>query len=370
MDLSKPKNSRQDTHNDQDDTADYCVDGFARPADSKSLTENDNINIDPRQDVDGNVAAEMSGKHIAIASSSEPSRSHRQSAPNISGTQSGSQVMTMRIPKDIRLTSAQKHRLRSAEQVPPVTKETLSELDLERIIRNIHLRTDANFEPDLHFKPDLDGEKGRKKRKVADNYWEALEIEIAIYLLVNIICKQRSNQEGTEIEILYTCDSDILEPDMFRPRLPIMFETLQDVLKTLVPERDHPGVMQNLDISFLMQQVRKGVLDLVGLSTWLAGLLKTHCAPMRDQVADEMVAKITMGYAHQDMGKVIHGLRTLFGILEMMKLVCKSEGDGYGKSLTDRLGRCKPSDPYISPRPNRGDDSVPSRLFLHTNIDW
>ncbi|KAH8697190.1 putative camp-mediated signaling protein Sok1 [Talaromyces proteolyticus] len=221
----------------------------------------------------------------------------------------------MRIPQGMVLDCHQISRLRCAELLPPVTKETLSELDLERIMRNIHLRTDANFEPDLHFKPDLDGEKGRKKRKIADDYWEALLVEIMIYAYVNM-----NGSQTDDISLVQIPDSEILKEGLFRPRLPMMFETLQEILKTLVPERDHASVTENLDVSLLMQQVRKGVLDLPNLSSWLAALLKTHCAPMRDQNADEMVSHISEGSASQDMAKVAMGLRTLFGILEMMKL--------------------------------------------------
>ena len=100
-----------------------------------------------------------------------------------------------------------------------------------------------------------------------------------------------------------------------------MFKALQDVLKTLVPERDHPSVMQNLDVSLLMQQIRKGVLDMVGLANWLAALLKTHCAPMRDEWADRMVQEISLGSLSQNPREIVNGLKTLFCILEAMKLV-------------------------------------------------
>jgi hypothetical protein len=215
------------------------------------------------------------------------------------------------IPSIMRLDAKRLRLLRSAKRLPPVTKETLSELDLHRIMANINLRMDANFDRDLHFKPDLDGEKGRRKRREAAEYWESMATEILVYSF----CAASGLELRQEIEL------DNVNEATFEPRLPAMFETLQDVLKTLVPERDHPSVMQNLDVSLMMQQIRKGVLDLVGLARWLAGLLKTHCAPMRDELADQMVEQISSGSQAQDMRKVVDGLRTLFGILEAMKLV-------------------------------------------------
>jgi hypothetical protein len=179
---------------------------------------------------------------------------------------------------------------------------------------NINLRMDANFDRDLHFKPDLDGEKGRRKRKDSADYWDSMTSEITIYNF------QAAQPESTEAGDSSSSPRGSGKRT-FEPRLPGMFETLQEVIKTLVPERDHPSVMQNLEVSLLMQQVRKGVLDMVALAGWLAALLKTHCAPMRDEWADRMVEQITDGSQSQDPKEIVNGLQTLFAILEAMKLV-------------------------------------------------
>jgi len=47
---------------------------------------------------------------------------------------------------------------------PPVTKATLSELDVNKIVHNPKLHHDINFDPELHFRPNVDGEKGQKKQ--------------------------------------------------------------------------------------------------------------------------------------------------------------------------------------------------------------
>ena len=87
-----------------------------------------------------------------------------------------------------------------------------------------------------------------------------------------------------------------------------MFDTLRELLENLVPDRDHPQIAENLDTPLLMQQVEKGVLDIVRLSQWIAGLLKSHCAPMRDEWADEMAFKIKEGCANFDMELIVDGL--------------------------------------------------------------
>lgn len=222
------------------------------------------------------------------------------------------------IPKALGLSSRDQRLLCKARRNPPVTKKTLSELDLPCIMSNINLRMDANFDRDLHFKPDLDGEKGRRKRKEAADYWDSMATEIAIYAFR----AAHPEKDGEE-------QSDQESPRRtFEPRLPAMFETLQKVVKTLVPAQDHPSVMQNLEVPLLMQQVRKGVLDMVALATWMAALLKTHCAPMRDEWADKMVEQITEGSRSQEPKEIVNGLQTLFAILEAMKLVSSLGPEG------------------------------------------
>ncbi|KAJ5172443.1 hypothetical protein N7492_005036 [Penicillium capsulatum] len=211
------------------------------------------------------------------------------------------------IPEKLGLSSRDQRILYKARRHPPVTKKTLSELDLPCIMSNINLRMDANFDRDLHFKPDLDGEKGKRKRKEATDYWESMATEIAIYAFM---AAHPDAGDGTAEPAQHT----------FEPRLPAMFETLQEVIKTLVPERDHPSVMQNLEVPLLMQQIRKGVLDMVALASWMAALLKTHCAPMRDEWVDRMVGQVTDGSQSQDPKEIVNGLQTLFAILEAMKL--------------------------------------------------
>lgn len=214
------------------------------------------------------------------------------------------------IPQALGLDSRDQRLLRKARRSPPVTKKTLSELDLPCIMSNINLRMDANFDRDLHFKPDLDGEKGQRKRKEAADYWDSLATEITIY-----------SYHAATADVTEEAESSGGTRRTFDPRLPALFETLQDVIKTLVPERDHPTIMQNLEVPLLMQQIRKGVLDMLTLAKWLAKLLKTHCAPMRDEWADSMVEQIEKGSQSQDPREIVNGLRTLFSILEAMKLV-------------------------------------------------
>lgn len=103
-------------------------------------------------------------------------------------------------------------------------------------------------------------------------------------------------------------------------KLPILFETMRDILLTLVPKTDRSDVESILDPPLLMQQLRHNVLDFKGLSLWLATVLKAHCAPMRDQWVEQMVAKVAHGVDNRKVSALVEGIQMVFGILEAMKL--------------------------------------------------
>ena len=217
------------------------------------------------------------------------------------------QQYEMQIPLCQPFCDAACESLQTATTLPPVTRSTLSELDLNWIMHNVSLRVDVNYDHDLHFMP-IQGPSGEQKRQDAKKYWLALAAEFRIY---------QHNLTG--------CDScqhvEERAAVTFKRRLPIMFDTLRELLETLVPDRDHPKIVENLDTALLMQQVEKGVLDIVRLSQWIADLLKSHCAPMRDESADEMASKIQEGCTKSSMELIVDGLEKLFSFLEAMKLV-------------------------------------------------
>ncbi|KAL4956544.1 T-complex protein 11-domain-containing protein [Aspergillus filifer] len=304
MDCQKTKEPRRDAPGQQEEGTDRPL--YNGQGHSQNSPKNDSLsrNSDARntkKKTDGAHRPQGDGLYTQNAHQPWPSSSSSRASPRACFPSS----RAIPIPLALGLGPRETNLLITANRYPPVTKSTLSELDLPCIMGNINLRMDANFDRDLHFKPDLDGEKGRKKRRDAREYWEAMASEISVYAFCQRVDRpQEHHNEGSS----------------FEPRLPALFETLQDVLKTLVPERDHPNIMENLEVALLMQQIQKGVLDMVVIAKWLAGLLKTHCAPMRDEWADTMVRQISSGSQRQDAGEIVSGLRTLFAILEAMKL--------------------------------------------------
>jgi hypothetical protein len=180
---------------------------------------------------------------------------------------------------------------------------------MPRIINNPKLRHDVNFDRDLHFRPNLDGSKGKQKMLQADQYWKALEVEFAVYAIL----QQRRMQSNNEPHWYRTMKLAL-------KRLPNVFVAIRDILKTLVPDQDQRSVTDRLDVAHLVDQVHNGVCDLVDLANWLAKILKNHCAPMRDCLVDAMQKTIIAGATEGREDKLVSGLRSLMTILEAMKL--------------------------------------------------
>ncbi|KAJ4294387.1 Protein SOSEKI 1 [Kalmusia sp. IMI 367209] len=198
-----------------------------------------------------------------------------------------------------------------AADLPPITKQSLSELDIHNIINNIKLRHDVNFDRDLSFRPNNEGPKGQQKRQQSDRYWLALEAELHLYM--------RLFQGTPPLRPSGRVD----QSDYFKHaqrRIPKMFETIHGVLKSLVPDRDYDRVDEHLDVRMLMQEIERGICDMVKLAEWIAQLLKEHCAPMRDDWVDQMVAFMREGAAETRPDVVVESLNRLLAMLETMKL--------------------------------------------------
>ena len=135
-----------------------------------------------------------------------------------------------------------------AAMLPPITKQSLSELDIQNIIGNIKLRHDVNFDKDLSFRPNNEGSKGQQKERHSRMYWLALEAELHLYT--------RLFQGTPPLR-----SSGYADPSVYfqraQKRVPKVFETIHEVLKSLVPDRDHQRVDEHLDVRMLMQEIEE-----------------------------------------------------------------------------------------------------------------
>ncbi|KAL1302632.1 hypothetical protein AAFC00_003003 [Neodothiora populina] len=199
-----------------------------------------------------------------------------------------------------------------AAPLPPITQDSLAELEVTRIVSNPKLRHDVNFDRELHFRPNLDGSRGKHKIKTADEYWKALMAELELYRAIGGLLLTCQDEEQ------YQQLSRMMKASQIR--IPGIFEAIKEILMTLVPARDQSVVEERLDIPMIMQQISNGVFNLMDLALWLATLLKAHCAPMRDDWVDQMVTQIRRGVEEGDQKRIALGLRQTLGVLEAMKL--------------------------------------------------
>ncbi|CUM63287.1 uncharacterized protein PRCAT00000858001 [Priceomyces carsonii] len=178
--------------------------------------------------------------------------------------------------------------------LPPINLQSLKEIDLHEILKNPQLRHDILFDPQLQFRPNLDGEKGRKKKSIIDKYWLEIQKECQQFFVPNNNIKFS--------------------------RLPILFTTLRDILLSLLPHKDRSSVSEVMDIDLLIQQLSHGSFDFVSLARWLGEVFKSHCAPMRDNWVSEMIHKFDQAFQTNSVEYLVQGLRMIFSILEAMKL--------------------------------------------------
>ncbi|CAG90483.2 DEHA2G10604p [Debaryomyces hansenii CBS767] len=185
----------------------------------------------------------------------------------------------------------------SVPPLPPINLQSLKEIDLHEILKNPQLRHDIVFDPQLQFRPNLDGERGKRKKSIIDKYWGEIEKECSQFFA--------DSQSHNMIKI---------------SRLPILVTTLRDILLSLLPYKDRSSVNEVMDIELLIQQLSHGSFDFVALSQWLGEVFKSHCAPMRDQWVADMINKFRLAFTDNSVKYLVQGLRMIFSILEAMKL--------------------------------------------------
>lgn len=197
----------------------------------------------------------------------------------------------------------------SIPPLPPINLQSLKEIDLHEILKNPQLRHDILFDPQLQFRPNLDGERGKRKKSIIDKYWLEIQKECAQFFnntnSINNNSSSSDNNSSIKIKI---------------NRLPILFGTLRDILLSLLPTKDRQQVNEIMDIDLLVQQLNHGSFDFVEMSKWLGDVFKSHCAPMRDQWVVEMNQKFVDAYNFNSVELLVGGLRMIFQILEAMKL--------------------------------------------------
>lgn len=176
--------------------------------------------------------------------------------------------------------------------LPPITQQTLKELELTEIFKNAQLRHDVVHDPNLQFRPNTDGERGAKKRVEANRYWQSIVQELD------------DVQKMPAAALAHT-------------RLSLMFQEMKHILLSLVPASEKSLVESSFDHVLFMQTLNHGIFSPTVFAQYMSSLMKRHCAPMRDDVIDGTVAKIEHAKTSLHFAQA---LRATFDVLETMKL--------------------------------------------------
>ncbi|KAG7194021.1 uncharacterized protein KQ657_005220 [Scheffersomyces spartinae] len=272
---------------------------------SGRANQNNNGNNNPNNPNNNSISTKT---HTSIAPSAKFVRRFRsRSLPIIAYTQSsmaanqiGSSAQSKFNNTSHNHSHNPQYRYKSTQvpPVPPINLQSLREIDLHEILKNPQLRHDILFDPQLQFRPNLDGERGRRKKLIIDKYWIEIQKE----------CSQ------------FFMNPPIPPKNIKISRLPLLFSTLRDILLLLLPHKDRAAVNDVMDISLAVQQLQHGLFDFVSLAKWLGDVFKSHCAPMRDQWVLEMINKFEIAYSTSNVDNLVGGLRMIFSILEAMKL--------------------------------------------------
>ncbi|KAL8648389.1 MAG: hypothetical protein Q9226_006015 [Calogaya cf. arnoldii] len=215
-------------------------------------------------------------------------------------------------------TSEEAHQdcLETASLDPPITKESLSELDLNRIVNDNRLRHDINFEHEIIFRPNTHARQGAQKKREDDAYFEALAIEFDHY-----IKRQKRLLPSSQPDF---SPSAAVPPTpashKFPRRVPPMIVAIREVIQTLVPTAKWQTVEDHFDLDLRMQELEHGICNIAGLFEWTGQLLLCSCSPMRDDMVTAMVSKSQHAVASQDAHQLVDSIRDLSGVLETMKL--------------------------------------------------
>ncbi|KAI0269816.1 T-complex protein 11-domain-containing protein [Gloeopeniophorella convolvens] len=235
---------------------------------------------------------------------------------------------------------------------PPINKDTLKELDLDAILRNPQLRHDFLFDSGLQFR----AAASRRKREQADTYWKAVltELESGCTCVTFdthgkpsgcvCVCRRLPTPPADPIIACLPLRRRLTlrMPSRIKPLLQELLLVLLSIIspqtalvstspqsgKTSIQDRlkqqqeQAQSLRAVLDVDLIEQEMRHGLFDPSGAFDVIGQILKSHCAPMRDQAVDAMVqlAKTCAPGAGGSKADAVRAIRECFELLELMKL--------------------------------------------------
>jgi len=197
------------------------------------------------------------------------------------GESSFTLTKSMSVPELLAKTESQpiiSIQLVFGKKLPPITRFTLQELDVDFALSNWQTRHDLVFDPDLRFKPNEAGTRGAAVRELRDEFWRGITLDDTDKILILI------NEAKAII-----CDL-ITWPD------------------NRVQEFDDA-----VDIALIEQQIKQKTYNPAGTLCLFVGWIKEICAPVRDADCDAISELI-------NQGQFLPALQQLFSTMENLKL--------------------------------------------------
>lgn len=199
---------------------------------------------------------------------------------------------------------------------PLVSAESLRELELRQISKDLLLRHDLNFDRNITYRPNTHGARGQQRAVQSVEYWNAIRKELGL-LLSNDYTSSSIKPSHNTVSSTQACSS--CAPGL--PRLSRMFGTVRMLLKSFIHEDEWDAIDARLDVDLLIQQLNNRAFDLVAFSDWLAVLLRRFCSCKRYQSIDVMTSSIKLGVERVEAPLIATGLISMFDIFETIKLV-------------------------------------------------
>ncbi|KAI8384730.1 T-complex protein 11-domain-containing protein [Radiomyces spectabilis] len=187
---------------------------------------------------------------------------------------------------------------------PPINSETLHELDISTIFKSLQLRHDLLFDPDLCFRPNLDGPNGRQKRKLADQYWQNVERAF------DIVFRPKAHVFPEQYDFLRIIITELRDILASLVSCPLTRNTLyQKCGKRLTVD----DVRASLDPELLIQQLDFNVFTIHKQIHFVQTVLGAICPENRRESLELM----NHFFDQPNYGKA---LRHCFAVLEAIKL--------------------------------------------------
>jgi hypothetical protein len=193
---------------------------------------------------------------------------------------------------------------------PPITKASLSVLDLERMVDDPGFRHDLNFGHLLIWCRSDNDDCSEQQLCQAEQYWEALISDFTLY-----------SHEIRQLNDHKVASTERRSKSHLGLKLSRLFNIIAEIMKTLIPQQKWTAVDERLDASTFVRDLENGLCDIEGLVRGVAAMLSSLCSAKRKSGMDHMIALFSKGASQDNARLLVDGLKELFSLLELLRLV-------------------------------------------------